>query len=102
MPNIPAVEPFVIDRTPSSNMDNLWKKWREEFELFTVASGITDKKQILALLLHLGGTQLREIYGTLKEDGDTLDDVKRKLTEYFQPRKKTTYERFKFKVCQYT
>ena len=73
------------------------KKWKEEFELFIAASGIADKKQALALLLHLGGAQLREIYGTLKEDGDTFEAVKEKFTTYFQPRKNTTYKRFKFK-----
>ena len=97
MPNIPAVEPFIIDKSPTSNLDTSWKKWKEEFELFIAASGISDKKQALALLLHLGGPQLRDIYSTLKEDGDNFDLVKQKFTSYFQPRKNTTYERFKFK-----
>ena len=94
MNNIPAVEHFVIDRNTSTNLDKKWTKYIEEFELFIVASGITDGKQKVALLLHLGGENLREIYKTLKEDNDKFDAVKTKLTNYFKPKKNVTYERY--------
>ena len=61
MQNIPFVEPFVIDKSTSTNLDKKWKSYLEEFELFTTASGVTEQKQKVALLLHLGGKDLREV-----------------------------------------
>ena len=66
MPNIPTVEPFIINRETTTNLEKEWTLYLEEFELFLLASGITDNRQKMALLLHLGGKDLREIYKTLK------------------------------------
>ena len=68
MQNIPSVEPFLVDKSITTNLDKKWNSYVDEFELFIVASGVTDKKQKLALLLHLGGKDLREIYKTVKEE----------------------------------
>ena len=54
-------------------------------------------KQKTALLLHLGGKDLRQIYKTVKAETDTYNDVKQKLSRYFNPKKNVTYERFIFK-----
>ena len=54
----------------------------KEFELFLLASDITDNRQKVALLLHLEGKYQREIYKTLKEQADTFDAVKQKLSVY--------------------
>ena len=66
MSNIPTVEPFIINRETTTNLEKEWTLYLEEFELFLLASGITDNRQKVALLLHLGGKDLREIYKTLK------------------------------------
>ena len=97
MQNIPFVEPFVIDKSTSTNLDKKWKSYLEEFELFTTASGVTEQKQKVALLLHLGGKDLREVYKTLQANDDNYNTVKEKLTTYFNPKKNITYERFNFK-----
>ena len=39
-----------------------WKTWKSEFELYVVASGVSDKTQKRALLLHLAGPQVRDIF----------------------------------------
>ena len=65
--NIPTVGHFVIYRNTSTNLDKKWTKYIKEFKLFIVGSGINDGKQNIALLLHLGGENLREIYKTVKE-----------------------------------
>ena len=54
-----------------------------------------NKKQQKALLLHLGGRELREVYKPMKDDNDNFDDICTKLDTYFRPRKNITYERFK-------
>ena len=66
MSNIPTVEPFIINRETTTNLEKEWTLYLDEFELFLLASGITDNRQKVALLLHLGGKDLREIYKTLK------------------------------------
>ena len=45
-----------------------WTRYIEEFELYYSASGVTDKSQKRAILLHLGGSHLREIIGTYPEE----------------------------------
>ena len=39
-----------------------WKKWKQEFELYVVASGVSDATQKRALLLHMAGSQVRDIF----------------------------------------
>ena len=51
MSNIPCVEPLVIEES-CVNMDNKWSTWKDDFELFLMASGITQDVQKKALLLH--------------------------------------------------
>lgn len=96
--NIACVEPFSI--TEGENLHKRWILWKEELDIYIVAAGVTDKKQQKALLLHLGGRELREIYKTLKEESDDYGAICNKLETYFQPRKNLTYERFKFKQAR--
>ena len=95
--NISCIEPFVIDKEDETNLHKRWLLWKEELDIYIVAAGVTDKKQQTALLLHLGGRELRDIYKPLKEEGDNYGAIAKKLEEYFRPRKNITYERFKFK-----
>jgi len=37
--NLPLLDPFAID---NGNLDRRWKTYREEIELFLLASGITN------------------------------------------------------------
>ena len=41
--------------------------WRSEFELFCAASGKKEAKQQRALLLHLAGTRIREIFRSMPD-----------------------------------
>ena len=49
--------------------------WKDEFELFVTASGINDQKQQRALLFHLAGPDVREIFRTIPEE--TKGDAKK-------------------------
>ena len=51
----------------------------------------------MASLLHLGRKDLHEIYKTPKEQADTSDAVKQKLSVYFKPKESDTYKRYKFR-----
>jgi hypothetical protein len=43
------------------SLNKRWLTWRDELELFLLASGVTDAGQKKALMLHMGGPGLREI-----------------------------------------
>ena len=68
-----------------------WRIWKDEFELFVTASGIDDPKQQRALLLHLAGPGVREIFRTIPEEtkGDAKDYKKAmdSLNDYFKLKK---------------
>ena len=67
--NIPAVEQFIVE-AESTNLDKKWKNWLEDFTLYLDATGITQDAQRKALLLHLSGKDVKNIYRTLKDSED--------------------------------
>ena len=99
--NIPTVEPFMID-SDTTNLARKWTDWLDDFNLYIAATGVTLDTQKKALLLHLGGKQLKAIWKTLSntENNDNYEEVCTKLDSYFKPKKNITYERFKFKNCK--
>jgi hypothetical protein len=97
---VPTLPQFDAYSEPSS-IATRWKEWLEQFEIFTVAANITDKKQKRALLLHLGGPSVQNVFKGLADTGDDYDTAAEKLNEYFAPKKNIRYERYKFKqACQ--
>jgi hypothetical protein len=97
---VPTLPQFDAYSEPSS-IATRWKEWLEQFEIFTVAANITDKKQKRALLLHLGGPTVQKVFTCLADTGDDYDTAAEKLSEYFAPKKNIRYERYKFKqACQ--
>jgi len=52
-----------------------WPIWKDEFKLFVTASDIDDPKEQRALLLHLAGPGIREIFCSIPEEtkGDAKD-----------------------------
>ena len=69
-----------------------WVTWKEEFELYVTASGISDPTQKRALLLHLAGPKVRYIFNnSIPEEirGDAKDYKKAMdaLSEHFKMRK---------------
>ena len=97
MNNIPCIEPFIVDGNKSTNLDKLWRTWKDDLDLFLLASGVSNDTQKKALLLHLGGKDIKEIYRSLQNSSDKYEDVIDKLDNHFQPKKNVTYERYLFK-----
>ena len=95
--NIPMVEPFLVNEGIGTNLDKKWEIWKEDFRIFILASGITQAEQKKALLLHIAGRDVKEIYRTLKEETDDLEAVILKLDTYFKPKKNLTFEKYNFK-----
>ena len=50
-----------------------------------------------ALLLHLAGERVHDIYDTLAANQDKFSDAKRKLSTYFEPKKNVQYQIYMFR-----
>ena len=67
------MEPFILDKGSDSN-NNIYKRWLvwvEELDIYLLAAGVLDAPQKKAILLHLSGREICNIYKTLKQDDDT-------------------------------
>ena len=102
--NIPVVEQFIIDKSSTTNLSKKWDVWKDDFSLFIMASGITNVDQKKALLLHIAGKEVREIYRAMPANADnvvdTYDSIIQKLDDYFKPKKNLSYERYVFKKAK--
>ena len=76
-----------------------WTTWLSDFEMFLLASGITDTKHQRALFLYTAGPRVREIFKQISNNGDdnNFKTAKEKLTEYFQPQTNRQYEVYRFR-----
>ena len=87
---------FDYDDESRATAGTRWPVWMEDFNFFVDGTGITDKAQKLSVLLHVVGRAVREIYSTLKKDGDDFDAVVAALNNFFSSMKNTDYEIFQF------
>ena len=92
-----APKPLKIE----DNTPELWKQWRERFETYILASGISEKegKQKCAVLKHVIGADAAAIAKTFsftEAEKDNLDVLLDKYDGYFEPIRNVTVERYKF------
>lgn len=85
----------------SKNLAELWKSWKQAFQIFLQATESADKPDIVksSILLHCIGKQCKEIYDTFEfHEGDEmkLNIILQKFDDHFKPRKKLTFMRFTF------
>ena len=96
---LPAPKEFDTVGEPAT-LQQRWTIWHSEFELFCAASGIKDAKQQRALLLHLAGTGIREIFRSIPDEKKGEDKEYKKamdaLTEHFQLKKNVPQARQTF------
>ncbi len=76
-----------------------WKKWKRAFNLYLNARGVTNPNQQVALLLHMGGLELQEIYYTLvaEEEQKTLAESFQILDQHFTAQVNIPFERHCFR-----
>ena len=58
-----CLSPFDCIGEPAT-LAQCWDKWKAEFELYVATLGVNDKVQKRALLLHLAGPGVCEIFKT--------------------------------------
>jgi hypothetical protein len=76
--HLPTLAPFSV-LSDSATLSQRWKKWVKSFD----ASNVTDKKRQRALLLHLAGPEVQEVFETLSDTGDDYATALEKLDAYF-------------------
>ena len=111
MSQLPNFPPFAV-HSGEQSASIRWRKWVEKFENMICALDITVDKRKKALLLHYVGEETYDIYDSFTDEqkgiGATILDgenvqpneynvLKQSLTDYFTPKKNTTYEVFKFR-----
>ena len=94
-------DPLDLD---SSNISDAWRKWKQHFELFSLASSLSSKEEGIqaSTLLHVVGLDALEIYSTFTWEGDGDKTKVMKIVEKFEaycvPRQNITWERHVFHV----
>ena len=87
---LPCISPFDCIGEPATFAQR-WDKWKAEFELYVAASGVEDKLQKRALLLHLAGPGVCEIFKTypdgVKGDAKEFDKAMTCLSNHFKVKK---------------
>ena len=94
---LPAVvAPFSFS-SEYSTLGQRWEKLVWSLEFYLAASNITDCGRKGAVLLHLAGPEVQDIFLTLTNTGDTHETALAKLTGYFTPKKNIPFERHLFR-----
>lgn len=89
---------FVVS-SDLANVSVRWHKWVNSFKLYLTASGACNATQKRALLLHLAGAEVQDVFSTLDNAGEDKDYelALTKLNTYFTPQKNISYERHMFR-----
>ena len=58
---LPGLQAFNAVGEPAT-LAQRWLTWKDEFELYVTASGISDPTRKKALVLHLAGPQVRDVF----------------------------------------
>jgi len=103
---IQGIAPFDC-KGNSSALGPRWNKWLQSFQYFLVAKGVVNDAQKKALLLHIAGIEVQELYETLSDPGpsvefaeDTATDFEktvRTFNAYFVTKLNEPYERHVFR-----
>ena len=77
-----------------------WEQWKKGFEYYLVASNVSDEKRKVALLLHMGGSELQELFQAISDPDVKFESLKKAieiLDGQLLPRKNVIYERHVFR-----
>ena len=87
----------------SGDIASNWKKWRQSFELYMIASGGAAKEEKIkvALLLHVLGEEALEIYNSFdmtEAEKASYNNTMTKFQEYCVPQSNISVESYKFNM----
>ena len=79
-----------------TNLNKAWEQYLKRFDYYVKAAKITKDEQKRALLLHISGLEVQDIFETFEDQGTTYEEAVTKLSAYFEPKKNISYERHVF------
>ena len=94
--------PKELNLDSASNLDEIWKGWKQDFKIFLQATESDGKSDIVksSILLHCIGKPAKDVYNTFTfdnaEDNMKYDKIVEKFDAYFSPRKNLTFLHFTF------
>ena len=83
-----------------TNLNKAWEQYLKRFDYYLKAANITKDEQKRALLLHISGSEVQDIFETFEDQGTTYQHALTKLSAYFKPKKNISYERHVFHKAQ--
>ena len=96
MAEITSIPPFdPLEQTGSAGLR--WDKWKTCLQYYIDARGMTVDNHKPALLLHLAGSAVQDIFGTLSYNGTSHTEALTALNTYFTPQKSLQFERHTFR-----
>lgn len=107
MSQIPPMESLDCEGDPAS-LGLRWEKWKRGLELYLIATNVTTPEAKRAMLLHMGGLALQEVYFNIPgahvegavEGKDLFAVAISKLDDYFAPKQSRVYERHLFRLIK--
>ena len=96
--NLPVLGPLSVN-TDTTVLSQEWERFVGHFAMYLAAAGVTDKKQQRALLLHLAGPDVQDVFVMLPDtgDADAQDTAPDKLTGYSASRRNIPFLRHQFR-----
>ena len=73
--SLQPVPEFNPDAEVGASLSTCWKKRLADFEMYILASGITNNTRKRALLLYQAGSRVREIFAQLSDTGNADADA---------------------------
>ena len=70
------------------------------FKVYLQAIGKTMEPQKIAILLHVAGTEVLEVYRNLTSADQSFDSALAVLTQYFSPKGNSRYEQYVFQKLE--
>ena len=85
----------------SGDIAENWKKWKQRWTLYALASGAAEKDESVqcAILLHIIGEGSLDIYNAFTFFQDEVNKIQpliQNFDQYFVPKKNVTYQRYCF------
>ena len=84
----------------NTNLARSWELYLKRFEYYLQAAGIKNDDQKKAILLHLSGEEIQDVFENLTDTGTTYEHATTALTDYFSPQKNIAYERHVFRQAK--
>ena len=91
--SIPPFDPFE----QAGSVGPRWTRWKTRLQYYIDARGITVDNRKRALLLHLVGPAVQDIFATLSDTGTSYTEALNSLETYFSPQKNLQFERHSFR-----